>query len=190
MIDWKRLSLRVLKSWWTWVVTVLLAVIGWSLREGRTPWIFTKTLECVTSAYGKTASFLGGDLTVSRWWYWILIVVFLLAVLYPCSIYARHKLRSTYWGYTTDTFRGVLFRWQWSKQGAHAEGEPYKIKAYCRNCDLALDQKMKRQRAVEMRDRKPPDMYYWCSDCKLESEHISVEEVKELIMRVKRERWP
>lgn len=194
-MGWKETAMLWWKSWWKTVVIslilpILAALIAWWGREGTVPWAFHKIIDGLCIAWNATITFLGTDLSIPRWWYWILIIVLVSVCSYACFIGVRRRFSSTYWSYTKGIFGEIVFRWQWSKVGAFAEGQPYKIKAHCPNCDLAFEQKTKIQSMAALAAKDPPERYYWCKDCKLEFAYISVEEAKERIMKVKRERWP
>ena len=181
----KQILLRLLKSWWTWTITILLSIIAWSFREGHTPWIFKKIWEFVTSCWNAVIPFLWTNLSIPRWWYWILNIVFVSIIVYVCARYVGQKFFTNYRRYTHDTFNGVIFIWKWAKRGAPGEGEPYKIAAYCPNCQMQLNSKRRRPTARTLADGNAGDMYYWCSDCNKEYDFVTIDEARQLIWQKK-----
>jgi hypothetical protein len=185
---------EIVKRFWKWTIglitTIIGGVIAWSFRGGDQPWILKKINELTVSFWTNSTSFLGANLSIPRWWYWILLFVLVFVLFYTCLKIYRWKSSSTYWYYTQDVFDVVSFRWQWSKIGSYSEGEPCKITAHCPNCDLTLESKKKPQTCLEMQQGKRSESYYFCKDCKLEFAFSKIDDAKERIMKKKRECWP
>lgn len=78
-------------------------------------------------------AYLGGLITVPRWWYWFLLLFFALTLLGILVVAAFIVLGPEWRRYREDRFLGLVWRWEWSPLG-HARD----IWCYCPRCDRPM----------------------------------------------------
>ena len=140
------------------------------------------------TAFGEFFGWLTEAVAISRWWYWLLLLVFIGAVV-SFSYNLIWPRFSSYRRYSEDTFETILWRWKWARRGSAEEGEPYQIKPYCPNCEVGLTHKRSVNWFEHSEGRRTPP-HYECLACHTEFPHVAPDDVRREIMRIKRERWP
>jgi hypothetical protein len=141
------------------------------------------------SALWAFIGWLGDEVAISRWRYCVLVLALLVSVIYWLRALFSLYFSAPYMRYTEDIFDTILWKWKWARRGSAKEGEPYQIKPYCENCDVRLSYRT----VIHSEDgasRWSTRPLYKCSACHRQFLHVSPDEVKDDIMRIKQERWP
>jgi hypothetical protein len=88
---------------------------------------------------------------------WVLIILFLLAVVGISSLALRIYKKLTYRSYTEDNILGVKWRWSW--KGKVVSG----LRCYCPRCDVELSDKYEEPHIMVYRPGSK--VYFVCENC-------------------------
>jgi hypothetical protein len=106
---------------------LILLALGWMF--GVLPWMWAKL--------GELRVWLGGDVVLYRWWYYVLLLVFvgvllLSGVMAVVNWFAARDVPDPNADFTELRLNGVVWRWRWN------DGAPSQLMPYCPRCDRAV----------------------------------------------------
>jgi hypothetical protein len=108
----------------------LCSILAWMILEWKLPWFLTT----VKSPFHAFWMWLGTEVAVYRWWYWVLILYFVITIIAIAVLIFQSHIPD--WKqYRADTFFDIVWRWDFDGR----DGFSYHITPFCPRCDRGLE---------------------------------------------------
>jgi len=109
------------------------SILAWMLIEWKWPWFLQPAHRVAGAVWGWIVAagyWLVADVTLSRWWYWLL-TLYLVGTLAGLGwLLMKHLvLEPRASEYTKDIIYGLVWRWRWGKE------DIYSLAPFCPHCD-------------------------------------------------------
>jgi len=161
---------------WKWllgpmILPIVTGVVVWVIVEGQCP-----------GSFRSIAKYMSGHTQIPRWWYSLLLVVFVFAVAETIRRIWSICFHLTYRAYVRDSFFDLEWRWSWR------DSDVSDLKAYCPTCGREVVQKYH----FEHECQDATHLVFHCQQCgqlKKDTRDITKRVRREIELKVRNDEW-